>query len=148
MWLIEALKKETGVAEWELSTQRQREQGWEWEALNPGRGLRARVKVASSPEMMASVYQYPTAPESADHNTRTPLAADDRLVVTPLGGALGIEANCFRVEMGSYEIVLDCGTRTIGHSTPSRRWNTLSILISCLLSPCPSRPHWSSASLS
>ena len=112
---LEALKKETGVANWELSTQRQREQGWEWEAFNPGRGLRARVKVSSSPHRMACVYQYPTAPESATHNTRTP-SADDRLVVTPLGGALGIEANCFQVEIGPYEIVLDCGTRTTGHS--------------------------------
>ena len=109
----EALKKETGVAEWELSTQRQREQGWEWEAFNPERGLRARVKVSSSPLRMASVYQYPTAPEEADHNTRTP-SGNDRLVVTPLGGALGIEANCFQVEIGPYEIVLDCGTRRIG----------------------------------
>ena len=112
---LEALKKETGVASWELSTQRQREQVWEWEALNPGRGLRARVKVSESPHRMASVYQYPTAPESASHKTPIP-SADDRLVVTPLGGALGIEANCFRVEMGPYEIVLDCGTRTTGHS--------------------------------
>ncbi len=112
---LEALKKETGVADWELSTQRQREQGWEWEAFHPERGLRARVKVSESPQMMASVYQYPTAPESAGHKTQTP-SADDRLVVTPLGGALGIEANCFRVEIGPYEIVLDCGTRTTGHS--------------------------------
>ena len=82
--------------------------------------------------MIASVYQYPTAPESAAHRTSTPSAearaliqpgserkakagvSHDRLVVTPLGGALEIEANCFRVEIGPYEVVLDCGTRTIG----------------------------------
>ena len=145
--LIEALKKETGVAEWELSTQRQREQGWEWEAFHPERGLRARVKVYESPLRMASVYQYPTALESAAHNTRTPSAPLDRLVVTPLGGALGIEANCFQVEIGPYEIVLDCGTRTTGHS-PLPALEYLIAPFATLALPCPSSPHRSSASLS
>ncbi len=130
---LEALNKETGVTEWEFLSIRQRSSGWEWEAFHPESRLRARVKVSGNPlRSVSSVYQYPTTPLSAPDKTSTPSAqaraliqlgseskaiassAHDRLVVTPLGGALGIEANCFRVEIGPYEVVLDCGTRTIG----------------------------------
>jgi Cft2 family RNA processing exonuclease len=41
----------------------------------------------------------------------------DRLVVTPLGAAQAIGASCFRVEIGPYEIVLDCGTRPKGKNS-------------------------------
>ncbi len=129
---LEALNTETGVADWELLSVRQRSSGWEWEAFHPERGLRARVKISADTQQLQSVYQYPPTSQSAPEKTPTPSAqaraliqpgseskaiassAHDRLVVTPLGGALGIEANCFRVEIGPYEIVLDCGTRKIG----------------------------------
>ncbi|MBV9386766.1 MAG: MBL fold metallo-hydrolase [Chroococcidiopsidaceae cyanobacterium CP_BM_ER_R8_30] len=43
-----------------------------------------------------------------------PLQDHEWLVVTPLGAAMGIGASCFRVEIGPYEVVLDCGTRPKG----------------------------------
>jgi len=131
---IEALLKETLVTSWELLSVRQRVSGWEWEAFQPERGLRARVKISGDTKQSSSVYQYlPTADfgtslkrisssdssEDFARGRETSAKAGvshDRLVVTPLGGALGIEANCFRVEIGPYEVVLDCGTRTQGHN--------------------------------
>ena len=130
---IEALWRKTGVTGWQLKSERQRARRWEWEALNPERGLHARVKVSEDLQF-SSVYQYPPTPESARQKKVLSLAdggalnelgrerntiayeAHDRLVVTPLGGAMGIEANCFIVGIGPYELVLDCGTRSQGHN--------------------------------
>ncbi len=128
-----ALERETGVTTWKLAAARQRPMAWEWEAVNFEPELRARVQV-SSPGRVASVYQYPSAAAPAvttpqiigssddlslseldiESDGITPTNAD-RLLVTPLGAAMGIGASCFRVQIGPYEIVLDCGTRTKGH---------------------------------
>jgi Cft2 family RNA processing exonuclease len=103
---IDALEFETGVEGWELMKAILRAHSWEWEAVNPKAGLRARVAVGSS---QCQVYEYKTNVVPALNPTGT-----QRLVVTPLGAARGIGASCFRVDIGPYEVVLDCGTRPSG----------------------------------
>lgn len=117
----DALLLETGVTGWELSTARKRSFGWEWEAINSERVLRARVQYGSSSGGLPQVYQYPSSTALGDSEFSLPEQGVDvneiqptRLVVTPLGAALGIGASCFRVQIGPYEIVLDCGTRPKG----------------------------------
>ncbi len=104
---IEAIALSTGVDGWELMTATPRSHGWEWEAINPHGGRKARVAVAQG---QYQVYEYNPniAPISSPPNT-------ERLVVTPLGAARGIGASCFKVEIGPYEVVLDCGTRPKGY---------------------------------
>ncbi len=103
-----ALYLETGTSGWQLSCAQKRAWGWEWEAFNPELSRRARVQVGSG---TSCVYEYkdPTDSVAQDVNVDT-----SRLVLTPLGAALGIGASCFRVEIGPYEVVLDCGTRPKG----------------------------------
>jgi hypothetical protein len=104
---IDAISLSTGVDGWELMTATPRSHGWEWEAINPHGGRKARVAVAQG---QYQVYEYNPniAPISSPPNT-------ERLVVTPLGAARGIGASCFKVEIGPYEVVLDCGTRPKGY---------------------------------
>ena len=108
---LEALCLETGFTGWELSCARQRVLGWEWEAVLPTTGQRARVQVDSM-GFLPRVFQYPVEPAFSPSE---PPNDTQRLVVTPLGAALGIGASCFRVEIGPYEVVLDCGTRPKGY---------------------------------
>ncbi len=106
-----ALERETGVTTWKLAAARQRACGWEWEAINFRPELRARVQV-SSPGRVASVYQYPSAAATAVTTSETIGSFDDksltepdiesaevtptdRLLITPLGAAMGIGASCF-----------------------------------------------------
>lgn len=104
-----ALLLETGVDGWELSTATSRALGWEWEAINPQVGRRARVQVSGKGSL---VHEYKAATNIDD--PRHQIVDTERLIVTPLGAALGIGASCFRVEIGPYEVVLDCGTRPKG----------------------------------
>ena len=98
---------ETGVSGWLLGSPQVRAYGWEWSALLPETGQRARVQVNGLKSSV--VYQYPITA------TSTIKGVDNhRLKVTPLGAARGIGASCFRVDIGPYEIVLDCGTRPKG----------------------------------
>ena len=108
-----ALYLETGIRCWQLSSAQKRACGWEWEAFNPELGRRARVQVGSG---TSCVYEYKDITDSIrpDVNVDT-----ERLVVTPLGAALGIGASCFRIEIGPYEVVLDCGTRPKGDDLPT-----------------------------
>jgi len=103
---IEAIALSTGVDGWELRTTTRRNCGWEWEAIHPHEGRKARIAVAQG---QYQVYEYNSniAPITTSPDT-------ERLVVTPLGAARGIGASCFRVEIGPYEVVLDCGTRPKG----------------------------------
>lgn len=103
---IEAIALSTGIDGWELMTATRRHYGWEWEAINPKSNRKARVAIAQG---QCQVYEYnpniapvPNFPDT------------ERLVVTPLGAARGIGASCFKVEIGPYEVVLDCGTRPKG----------------------------------
>jgi len=94
---------------WLLLTPTRRRVGWEWEATNSLTGQRARIHVGGR-SSKAKIYHYP--PPASD----LPVATDaTHLVVRPLGAALGIGASCFQVEIGPYEIVLDCGTRPKGY---------------------------------
>lgn len=108
---MKALCLETKVTGWELSAAQQRAFGWEWQASNPSLGLRARVQVDGQSKR-TSIYQYPVL---SQFQIDERLVSFDRLVVTPLGAAQGIGASCFQVEIGPYEVVLDCGTRPKGY---------------------------------
>lgn len=103
---IEVIALETGVSGWQLRTPTPRTHGWEWEAMHPKLGRKARVAVAQG---QCQVYEY-----KADAIPTSILPDTERLVVTPLGAARGIGASCFKVEIGPYEVVLDCGTRQKG----------------------------------
>lgn len=105
---IEALVVETGVDGWELMTATRRNYGWEWEAVASQVGRKARVAINDG---QCQVYQYKS------NAALTPTQTDnkERLVITPLGAARGIGASCFQVEIGPYEVVLDCGTRPKGY---------------------------------
>lgn len=103
---IEAIALSTGIDGWELMTTARRNYGWEWEAINPKSNRKARVAVAQG---QYQVYEY-----KADAIQTSILPDTERLVVTPLGAARGIGASCFKVEIGPYEVVLDCGTRPKG----------------------------------
>ncbi|MFB2969595.1 MBL fold metallo-hydrolase [Aerosakkonema sp. BLCC-F183] len=126
---LAALAAETEENSWELAPAVRRRNGWEWEAVSPASGRRARVYVRGK---RIRVYQYPVT--SSVHPSRF-LAAEiddsdgettdseqpitdnltDRLIVIPLGAAKGIGASCFQISIGPYEIVLDCGTRPKGY---------------------------------
>jgi Cft2 family RNA processing exonuclease len=105
---LERLCMETGVSGWKLCSPQARAYGWEWSALLPSTGQRARVQLDGLTHAVR-VYQYPIS-ATKEHN----LVDTERLKITPLGAAKGIGASCFRVDIGPYEIVLDCGTRPKG----------------------------------
>ena len=105
-----AIALETGTTGWELSQATSRAWGWEWEAVNPGLGRRARIQVDGRGKE-TRLYHYPHSQFPDDTELS---AVNDHLVVTPLGAAQGIGASCFRVDIGPYEVVLDCGTRPKG----------------------------------
>lgn len=104
---IAALELETGIDGWELVTANRRSYGWEWEAIAAHAGRKARVVINND---RAQVHQYNSNIAEAGTGNDT----KERLVVTPLGAARGIGASCFQVEIGPYEVVLDCGTRPKG----------------------------------
>ena len=106
---ILALIAETQLEDWKLGTPKLRSnKTWEWEAFHPFTQQRARVKVVGNRK--PHIYRYPlTAREDSN------LAENTHLVVTPLGAARGIGASCFRIEIGPYEVVLDCGSRPKGY---------------------------------
>jgi len=81
-------------------------QSWEFDARADSHT--ARVKLVDEKTYEIIEFLRPSAKE-------TTLELDQRLNVTPLGAAQTIGASCFRVEMGPYEIILDCGTRPKGH---------------------------------
>ncbi len=89
---IEALVEETGIDGWKLMTATRRKYGWEWEAVAPQVGRKARVAINDG---QCQVYQYNS------NAALTPNQADnkERLVVTPLGAARGIGASCFQVAL-------------------------------------------------
>ncbi|HLO50729.1 MAG TPA: MBL fold metallo-hydrolase [Kamptonema sp.] len=106
---IAALIAETQLEDWNVGTPKQRaNKAWEWNAIHPITQQRARVNVAGKKN--PRVYQYPVISKQ-DSN----LAENTHLVVTPLGAARGIGASCFRIEIGPYEVVLDCGSRPKGY---------------------------------
>ena len=86
---IGAIALETGVSGWQLMTATPRTYGWEWEAMHPKLGRKARVAINNG---QYQVYEY-------NPNTNIPPITTspdtDRLVVTPLGAARGIGASCF-----------------------------------------------------
>jgi Cft2 family RNA processing exonuclease len=111
--------------DWELSLTRVKEPIWEWEAQSSvSSELRARVQVNARTKV-ARVYIYPHQSNYIPAKPSIPVNGDelttdegdkylDRLIVTPLGAARGIGASCFRVQIGTYEIVMDAGTRPKG----------------------------------
>ena len=103
---IEAIALSSGIDGWELITTSRRNYGWEWEAMHPKLGRKARVAINNG---QCQVHEYNS---NFAQNQITP--DTERLVVTPLGAARGIGASCFKVEIGPYEVVLDCGTRPKG----------------------------------
>ncbi|MGK7875002.1 MAG: MBL fold metallo-hydrolase [Xenococcaceae cyanobacterium] len=113
---IAALEKETGGSNWELGQPRRRMGYWEWECYSSSSSERARVQV--SPDG-AKVYQYAKSAEfevPSSEKLLTPNSeGETNLVVTPLGAARGIGASCFQIQIGPYEVVLDCGTRPKGY---------------------------------
>jgi Cft2 family RNA processing exonuclease len=114
---LAALNVEQIDRDWELSLTRVKEPTWEWEAhsLVPS-DLRARVQVNARTKV-ARVYVYPLGvlkDPTPTSQLPTPNSDLDTLIVTPLGAARGIGASCFRVQIGTYEIVLDAGTRPKG----------------------------------
>lgn len=108
---ISALVEHTQTDNWELRSLKQRNKSWEWEAFSKTSRRQARVKVVGNGRKV-EVYQYPFTPDSAEALVETEV---DRLIVTPLGAAMGIGASCFQILIGPYEIVLDCGTRPKGY---------------------------------
>lgn len=104
---IAALVLETGVDGWEVITANRRSYGWEWEAIATDEGRKARV-VVNNEQCQVHQYNSNIALVGTESDTK------ERLVVTPLGAARGIGASCFQVEIGPYEVVLDCGTRPKG----------------------------------
>ena len=106
---IAALIAETKIEDWNIGTPKQRaNKAWEWNAIHPITQQRARVNIVG--KKPPRVYQYPLITK-IDAN----LAENTHLVVTPLGAARGIGASCFRIEIGPYEVVLDCGSRPKGY---------------------------------
>lgn len=103
---IGAIAIETGVSGWQLRTPTPRTYGWEWEAIHPIEGRKARIAINNG-QYQVHEYNSSIAPIASPPDT-------ERLVVTPLGAARGIGASCFKVEIGPYEVVLDCGTRPKG----------------------------------
>ena len=103
---IDALEQETGMIDWSLSQPVLRNHAWEWSAVSTQTGSKARVAINGSSQV---VHQFSTSTTPAEL-----LVDTDRLAVTALGAARGIGASCFQVEIGPYEVVLDCGTRPKG----------------------------------
>lgn len=126
-----ALNREVGNRDWELTPGRFKPPLWEWEARSLSTPeIRGRVRVNST-SRGTQVYIYPQylrtdlvdrADAAIDPPMATPTDIDadadsvptTQLIVTPLGAARGIGASCFRVQIGPYEIVLDAGTRPKG----------------------------------
>ncbi|HEY9596587.1 MAG TPA: MBL fold metallo-hydrolase, partial [Cyanophyceae cyanobacterium] len=109
---IAALVEHTQTDNWELRSLKQRNRTWEWQAFSRTSQRQARVKVVGNGRKV-DVYEYPFIPDSPE--TLVDAEQIDRLVVTPLGAAMGIGASCFQILIGPYEIVLDCGTRPKGY---------------------------------
>ena len=116
---LAALIQETEESDWELAPAMRRRNGWEWEAVAPASGHRARVYVKGK---KAKVYKYPVFLSVhpgrrlvTEEITENEELITDKLIVRPLGAARGIGASCFQVEIGPYEIVMDCGTRPKGY---------------------------------
>ena len=95
------LEKETASNCWQLSSPKRRSSYWEWDCQNLETNLGARVIVFDDGQ--ACVFLLGTS--RSDQKT----ASSNRLVVKPLGAARGMGGNCFQVQLGCYEIVLDCG---------------------------------------
>ncbi|HEY9811022.1 MAG TPA: MBL fold metallo-hydrolase [Halomicronema sp.] len=101
----------TGLTGWKLGVPVKRNfTGWEWEAQHIPSQQLARVRISAKGNN-AEVYLYPK-PKVENYSKETTLKTN--LSVTPLGAAKGIGASCFRVLIGPYEVVLDCGTRPKG----------------------------------
>ncbi|NEP00745.1 MAG: MBL fold metallo-hydrolase [Symploca sp. SIO2E9] len=113
---LAALSAQTGdETNWQLFPGVWRRYAWEWEAINSITGQKARVQIMAR-GTKSQVYLYPeVASDLADKESATSLEETEDLVVTPLGAARSIGASCFKVEIGPYEIVLDCGTRPKGY---------------------------------
>ncbi|MGK7902635.1 MAG: MBL fold metallo-hydrolase [Hormoscilla sp.] len=115
---LAALEANTGLENWNLNEGRQRKKSWEWEAVHPATKSKARVQIVrAGKEAKVYCYESPTSIGDSDEpDEEMPSEVDaSRLSVTPLGAARGIGASCFRVLIGPYEIVLDCGTRPKGY---------------------------------
>ena len=115
---LAALTEETAVYNWKLGKPRRRDRDcWEWEGESLDTGARARVQVQGD---SWQVYQYgkespmPAVEEGGEAETLS-IQEQDRLSVIPLGAARGIGASCFQIQIGPYEVVLDCGTRPKGY---------------------------------
>jgi len=116
---LETLSTTTGEAatNWKLFPPIWRGNAWEWEAIHSATGQKARVQLKER-GTQSQVYLYPLVSDelnSLEDDTLISTPETERLVVTPLGAARGIGASCFKVEIGPYEIVLDCGTRPKGY---------------------------------
>jgi Cft2 family RNA processing exonuclease len=118
---IAALVAETHTSDWELESPKKRTaSSWEWEAFSRSTQLHARVKVFAGRKKPV-VYQYPSHPnlqstqDFGTFDSSLTHTLSDHLSVTPLGAARGIGASCFRILIGPYEVVLDCGTRPKGY---------------------------------
>lgn len=116
---LTALLEETQESGWQLAPAVKRRDGWEWEAVLPTTGKRARVLIKGK---KIKVYEYaPEVKEVVDLGNTQEITIDEqeilntRLIVRPLGAAKGIGASCFQVFIGPYEIVMDCGTRPKGY---------------------------------
>ncbi|MFB2876744.1 MBL fold metallo-hydrolase [Floridanema aerugineum] len=116
---LTALLEETKESGWQLAPAIKRRDGWEWEAVLPTTGKRARVLIKGE---KIKVYEYaPEIKEIVDLESDREIKFDaqnnvnTRLIVRPLGAAKGIGASCFQVFIGPYEIVMDCGTRPKGY---------------------------------
>ena len=112
---LTALLEETQQSGWQLAPAIKRRDGWEWEAVLPTTGKRARVLIKGE---KIKVYEY--ASEIKEIVEQEIKVAEqekiaNRLIVRPLGAAKGIGASCFQVFIGPYEIVMDCGTRPKGY---------------------------------
>lgn len=105
---IDALERKTGISGWELSMPISRAHAWEWEATSSQIARKARVAVRGDRTV---VHEFGTFAKPVHQ-----LADCARLVVTPLGAARSIGASCFKVDIGPYEVVLDCGTRPKGYN--------------------------------
>lgn len=100
---------------WQLFPGVWRRYAWEWEAINSTTGQKARVQIMAR-GTKSQVYFYPeVGSDLVEKESITSIEETENLVVTPLGAARGIGASCFKIEIGPYEIVLDCGTRPKGY---------------------------------
>lgn len=107
------LAEHTGLTGWQLGVPVKRNfTNWEWEAEHLATKQRARIRIFSKGSQ-GEVYLFPRATTKVE-NPEEEHANKDRLSVTPLGAAKGIGASCFRVLIGPYEVILDCGTRPKG----------------------------------